>query len=59
MHKGDCKIILRNEWRDVFSCLFDDLKFEKNYISACYKNIRFFKIKEYYNKYKKFITKPY
>ena len=39
--------------------LFDDLKFEKNYISACYKNIRFFVTKEYYNKYKKFITKPY
>ena len=60
MHKGDCKIILRNEWRDaVLVGLFDDLKFEKNYISACYKNIRFFVTKEYYNKYKKFITKPY
>ena len=41
MHKGT-QIILRNEWRDaVLVGLFDDLKFEKNYISACYKNIRF------------------
>ncbi len=60
IYEGECKIILRNEWRDaVLVGLFDDLKFNNIYISACYKNIRFYVLKEYYNKNTEFITKAY
>ena len=60
IYKGKCKIIVRNDWRDaVLVGLFDDLKFDNMYRSACFENVRFYVTKEYYNNNPDFITSPY